>query len=278
MNIESMLELNALRFLEPDYASLINQGEPGVIISQAAAEISDARMLIDDEENPVVFAVKAGDEWAATSWMFREPTREEIAVFEKADGNLYQEKRCDVDDALRGYFSKKMMEEYAPVGEDLTEDRIEKVRSLIAQYFGTNLKGTAIDACAGSGIGSRIMREFGAKPIAYDNDPELLALGLSLGRLNPEETAWIDGRSASAYMPDAEFGVGIMFGQMYSYTKDIWQPIVEELAGITNQTLITVATREEAEWVCEWAAGVGHDLRIFENERDPIYDRWVCFG
>ena len=276
--VAEMLELDAVRFLEPDYASLVNQGEPGVIIAQSASQISDARMLIDEKQNPVVLAVRSGDEWAATAWAFRPPTQEEIELFQKLDGNLYQEPRSDIDNALRTHFSREMRTQYAPAGEDLTEERINKVRSLLAEYFGENLSGTAIDACAGSGIGSMIMRELGARPLAYDNDPELLSLGLSLGRLREEETEWIDGRSASAYLPDAEYGVGIMFGQMYNYTKDLWQPIVEELAGITQKTLITVATREEAEWVCEWAAGVGRNLSIFENERDPIYDRWVCFG
>ena len=277
-SVAEMLELDAVRFLEPDYASLVNQGEPGVIIAQSASQISDARMLIDEKQNPVVLAVRSGDEWAATAWAFRPPTQEEIELFQKLDGNLYQESRSDIDNALRTHFSREMRTQYAPAGEDLTEERIDKVRSLLAEYFGENLSGTAIDACAGSGIGSMIMRELGARPLAYDNDPELLSLGLSLGRLREEETAWIDGRSASAYLPDAEYGVGIMFGQMYNYTKDLWQPIVEELAGITQKTLITVATSEEAEWVCEWAAGVGRNLSIFENERDPIYDRWVCFG
>ncbi|HJK34373.1 MAG TPA: hypothetical protein O0W92_01720, partial [Methanocorpusculum sp.] len=82
----------------------------------------------------------------------------------------------------------------------------------------------------------------------------------------------------SAYLPDAERGLGIMFGQMYVYTQNLWQPIVEELAGITAETLITVATEEEAHWVREWAKGVDRDLEIWENDRDPIYDRWVCFG
>ncbi|HJJ48520.1 MAG TPA: hypothetical protein O0X39_06000 [Methanocorpusculum sp.] len=278
MSIASFLEVERLRFLEPDYASLVNQGEPGVIISQSASEISDARILMDEEGNPVVFAVKAGEEWVATCWSFRSPTQEEIALFEKLDGGLFQEKRSAIDGALRAHFTREMVKSYAPAGEDLTEERIGKVRSLLAEYFGTNLSGTAIDGCAGSGIGSMIMRELGASPLAYDNDPELLALGLSLGRLHEDETLWIDGRSASAYLPDAKYGVGIMFGQMYNYTKDVWQPIVEELAGITEKTLITVATREEAEWVCEWAEGVGRKLSVYENERDPIYDRWVCFG
>ena len=53
---------------------------------------------------------------------------------------------------------------------------------------------------------------------------------------------------------------------------------MEGLAGLSAETLITVATEEEAHWVREWAKGVDRDLEIWENDRDPIYDRWVCFG
>ena len=276
--LSEMIEVDTLRFIEPDYSSLVNKGEPGVLICEAEPAQGDARMLIDEEERPVLFAVRHDGEWYATGWLFRDPTAEEIALFEKADGDMYQEDRAKIEAAFRLEFSGKIAESVPPAGEDLTEDRIEKVRSLLKEKFGDHLSGTCIDACCGSGIGTAIMRELGCSTLAYDNDDELLSLGFSSGRLKPDEAVCIDGRIASAYLPDAEYGIGIMFGQMYSYTKEIWQPIVEELAGITKKTLITVATEEEAHWVCEWAAGVGHPLTISENTRDEIYDRWVCFG
>ena len=276
--LESMIEVEALRFIEPDYASLVNNGEPAVLICEAKPEAGGARILLDEEGNPVLFAVKNEDAWFATSWLFRDPTQGELELFEAADGDMYEEAREEIEAAFRAYFSQIIIEEIRPTREDITEDRIDKIRSLVREKFGESVSGTCIDACCGSGIGSQVMREIGASPIAYDNDAELLALGFANGRLKPEETVCIDGRIASAYMPDAEFGLGIMFGQMYTYTKEIWQPIVEELAGVTEKTLITVATEEEAQWVKEWAAGVGRYLEISENDRDPIYDRWVIFG
>ena len=273
-----MIDADKLHFIEPDYSALVNSGEPAVLICEASPEKGDARILLDTEGNPVLFAVKNDGEWYATGWLFRPPSAEELELFEKTEGTFYEEERSEIEDAFREEFSGKIAAGVTPVGEDLTEDRIGMVRSLLQEKFGTNLSGVCIDACCGSGIGSAVMRELGCRPLAYDNDEELLALGFSLGRLKPDEAVCIDGRMASAYMPDAEYGVGIMFGQMYSYTKEIWQPIVEELAGITKKTLITVATEEEAHWVKEWAAGVGRTLEISENTRDPIYDRWVCFG
>ncbi|MDD3047368.1 MULTISPECIES: hypothetical protein [Methanocorpusculum] len=276
--LSAMLELDELRMLEPDYASLVNNGEPGVLICEAEPADKGARLLIDEDESPLLFAVKSGDEWCGTSWLFRSPTAGEFSLFEAADGDIYQEDRGNVEDACRAYYAEIIQTVIAPAGDDLTEERVGKVRGLLHEVWGPSISGTALDACAGSGIGSLLLREMGADPIAYDNDPELLALGLSSGRLAPGRTACIDARAASAYLPDAEYGVGIMFGQIYGYTKDIWRPIVEELAGITEKTLITVATQEEAFWVQEWADGVDRTLSIMENTRDPIYDRWVCFG
>lgn len=278
MTIESMLEVDNLTFLEPDYSSLINSGEPAVIIKNAERFIRAAKMLIDENENPVVFAVESGVDWSATSWSNRNPSAEEIAIFEAVDGEIYQENRSDIDDALREYFSRRLTNEISPSADDLTADRVSKVEELIHEYFGESVSGICIDACCGSGVGASILRKMGGRVLAYDNDPGLIALGISEGRLIPKDTACIDARNASAYMPDAEYGLGIMFGQMYEYTKELWQPIVEELAGITSKTLITVATNQEALWVKEWASNVGRELEIFENERDPIYDRWVCFG
>lgn len=278
MTIESMLEVDNLTFLEPDYSSLINSGEPAVILKNSERFLRAAKMLIDENENPVVFAVESGYDWSATSWTHRNPFAEEIGIFESLDGEIYQENRTDIDSALREYFSRRFVNEISPSADDLTAELVSKVEELIHEYFGENISGICIDACCGSGVGASIMRKMGGSVLAYDNDPGLIALGIAEGRLIPKDTACIDAKNASAYMPDAEYGLGIMFGQMYEYTKELWQPIVEELAGITSKTLITVATDQEAVWVKEWAANVGRELEIFENDRDPIYDRWVCFG
>lgn len=273
-----MLEVENLNFLEPDYSSLVNNGEPAVIIVDSRSIITGARMLIDEDDTPLVFAVYADNAWSASSWTNRAPTQVEIEIFESLNGDIYQESRADIDDALREYFSRRLAQEIMPAADDLTSERVDKVKELIKEYLGENISGLCIDACCGSGIGAEILREMGGEVLAYDNDPALILLGVSQGRLDPAKTVCIDARNASVYMPDADFGLGIMFGQMYEYTKDMWQPIVEELAGITSKTLITVATEQEALWVKEWAENVGRTLEIFENDRDPIYDRWVCFG
>ncbi|HJJ92322.1 MAG TPA: hypothetical protein O0X64_00665 [Methanocorpusculum sp.] len=277
-SIAEMLDLDSIRFLEPDYASLINNGEPGILICEAKPTHGGARMLIDEAENPVLLAVYTDDEWVGTVWTFRRPMEQEFSLFMEADGDIYQEARTAIDDAVRAYFSEILSAANVPASEDLPHDRIEKVRSLLQEVWGPFAPGLCFDACSGSGIGSLIIREMGGHPIAYDNDPTMLSLGLASGRLVPENTICIDAKAASVYLPDAERGMGIMFGQMYVYTLGLWRPIVEELIGITAETLITVATEGEARWVREWAKELDRNFEIWENERDPIYDRWICFG
>ena len=59
-------------------------------------------------------------------------------------------------------------------------------------------------------------------------------------------------------------------------TVSLWQKIVKEIVQITERALFTVGTRNEADLVREWATSPEKEVRVFENTRDPIYDRWVC--
>jgi hypothetical protein len=45
---------------------------------------------------------------------------------------------------------------------------------------------------------------------------------------------------------------------------------------LTGKTLITVATGKESMLIRKWCENAGRTPEIFENENDPIYDRWVC--
>ncbi|HJJ55262.1 MAG TPA: hypothetical protein O0X50_04170, partial [Methanocorpusculum sp.] len=102
--LSEMIEVDALRFIEPDYSSLVNKGEPGVLICEAEPENGGARILIDEDENPVLFAVKNEGEWYATGWLFRPPSPQELEIFEKCDGEMYQEQRSLIDAVFRMEF------------------------------------------------------------------------------------------------------------------------------------------------------------------------------
>jgi hypothetical protein len=130
-------------------------------------------------------------------------------------------------------------------------------------------------AC-GSGLGSAALRQLGMVPIAYDNDPGLLALGMIKGRLMPEGTMCIDATRASLFAPKAPLGLILMAGSMNDFNEYVWRPIVEETLRLTGETLVTVETEKEAERVKRWCVAQGREVRMFENNRDPFYDRWVC--
>ncbi|MDD3257224.1 MAG: hypothetical protein PHU87_03115, partial [Methanocorpusculum sp.] len=143
--LSTMLEVDGLRFIEPDYASLVNNGEPAVLICEAEPIQNGAKILIDEDENPLLLAVKTASGWRATSWLFRGPGSGELALFEAADGEIYQEMRNDVEDACRAHFAEILRQEIPPAGDDLPADRIEKVRDLIHEMWGTSISGTALD-------------------------------------------------------------------------------------------------------------------------------------
>ena len=114
------------------------------------------------------------------------------------------------------------------------------------------------------------------RALAYDNDPALLALGLTRGRLAPSDTMCIDAQEASCYVTPVPLGAAFMAGEIYSYNTGLWEPIITGLLALTDETLITVGTEAEAARVEGWCKEEGRDTEVFENQRDPIYDRWCC--
>lgn len=90
---------------------------------------------------------------------------------------------------------------------------------------------------------------------------------------------WIDGTRAGDYIDDpVDAGVALMLGDISSYNASMWEEIVAELLDLSQETLITVATEPEVRQVAEWCEDAGREPEVRENDRDPIYDRWVCFS
>jgi hypothetical protein len=67
-----------------------------------------------------------------------------------------------------------------------------------------------------------------------------------------------------------------MAGSLNNFNEYVWKAIVGETLKLTIETLVTVETRQEAERVKGWAAAKDRDVKLFENDRDAFYDRWVC--
>jgi hypothetical protein len=147
---------------------------------------------------------------------------------------------------------------------------------VIADTWGRGNGKPCIDCCCGSGVGSLVLREQGYAPLSYDNDPALLARGLAGHRLLPEETMCLDATIASAYLDRVPLGIGVMMGEINTFSQDMWQQIAAEFFTIASEALITVGTETEAQLVKNWGETAGRVVEIWENRSDPFYDHWIC--
>ncbi|HDR74013.1 MAG TPA: hypothetical protein ENN85_08925 [Methanoculleus sp.] len=276
MTIETLFEIEGLRCIEPSFAELTEDLYTAMVLAEEADE---ARLLVDKGERPIAFAIRRDDAWGVTSFVFRACYMEVIEAFEKAGGDIYQEPREVWIRALREYYARELQRDVAPAPEDMRPDRPDLVEALLREVWGTRPGWTCLDCCCGSGAGSLVLRRLGMTPLAYDNDAELLARGLASGRLLPDETMWIDGTRAGDYLDGpVEAGVALMLGDISSFNAPMWEDIACELLDLSGETLITVATEPEVRTVAAWCEEAGRDAETWENDRDPIYDHWVCLS
>jgi hypothetical protein len=271
MKVADILEADGCRLVEPSFAELTIDSCTAMLPEATADE---ARLLVDDNEEPLALALHDNEGWQAASFLFRDPTLAVIECFEAIGGDIYQESREAWLSAVREYYSIELSATVVPAMEDLRPGRTEMIRDLIRDIWGDRAGTPCLDCCCGSGVGTAALREEGMRALAYDNDPALLALGLSKDRLVPEDTMCIDARAAARYIAPVPLGVAFMAGEIYSYNVDLWRPIITTLLDLTDEAVITVGTEAEAARVEEWCAD--RDVEVFENTRDPIYDRWCC--
>jgi hypothetical protein len=272
MRAAEMLDLRDMVFVEPSFDHLTEDAYTAMFLNGPAQE---ARMLVDEEEWPMAMALRDGDTWRATAFLLRQPTIEVVETFERVGGEVFEESKEAFMRAVREHFSLKLMREVSPAIEDLSPDRCDKVRDLIVQMWGAREGVQCLDCGCGSGMGTLALKRLGMEPLSYDNDPALLSLGLSTGRLEPENTMWIDAALASQYCRPTPCGLSLMAGSINDFNAHMWKMIVYELLVLTEDTLATVGTEKEAELVRLWCLGKGRKVEVFENERDPFYDRWV---
>jgi hypothetical protein len=273
MKIDTIFELDGLRCIEPSFAELTEEYFTSVIVSEQA---DDARLLVDEKEMPIALAVRIEEQWYVANFVFRSPTIEIIEIMEQVGDGIYQESRMSWIAALREYYSTAILREIPACVEDTREGRMNNVRDLLSEIWNGNRPDCCLDCCCGSGVGSAVLRNMGIPSLSFDNDSALLSLGLKSGRLVPDETMLIDATLASLYMENAPAGISLMMGDIKPYTQTMWEQIVDELLGLSQETIMTVATEPEIRLVGEWCSARGRTIEIFENERDPIYDRWVC--
>jgi hypothetical protein len=273
MKAGDILDLEGVAFLEPAFASLTEDLFTTELLGIPAVE---GRLLVDMAENPLAMAISDGNGWYGTSFLFRKPSREVIELCEELDCGIYQEDRSLWLEAVREYYSLLLAGTTTPAMEDLPPGRTDNLRSLLEETWGRKAEGPCLDCCCGSGAGSAAARALGMRPLSYDNDPALLSLGLSTGRLLPAETMWIDATSASRYLEPVPRGVAVMMGEINAFTEVTWEAITTEFLALAGEALVTVGTEPEARKVEGWCRAAGRRTEVSENRRDAFYDRWIC--
>jgi hypothetical protein len=271
MKAARILDLEHLVFLDPSFSSLADDLPLAV-----PAEITGSRMLVDEREDLLAVAFRSGEEWYATTFLFRRPDPELLDRCEEGDLEVYQEPRRSWAGAVREYYSMALAREVSPALEDLAPDREQKLDSLLRDIWSLPVNGECLDCCCGSGVGSSVIRRMGMQPLSFDNDAALLARGLATGRLLSEETMWIDAARAGDYLDPVPRGVAVMAGEINPFTRGTWEKILGQLLHLAREAIVTVGTEGEAQQIRKWATGGGFGIRIHENDRDPFYDRWVC--
>ena len=269
---ELILGIEGFRFVEPTFADLSDDLWTDILI---AAQGDQGRLLVDEKDEPIAFAIGDGFRWNVGSFLARKPTAALIERFEETAGEIWQEKREAWAEAVREYYSIDIIRTVGPALEDQNPDRQAMVDDLLRYIWGNDKPGLCLDCCCGSGIGAVSLRKMGFYPLSYDNDASLLSLGFAKKRLIPEQTMLIDAAVASQYTGNAPHGLGLMFGEINNFTEAHWEQITAELISLTSTTLITVGTEKEARIVEEWVKSRARTVRVFENRRDPIYDHWV---
>jgi len=160
--------------------------------------------------------------------------------------------------------------------DDVPDDRAKKVSDLVWKEWDFKPGDLCYDCCCGSGVGSLALSKVGLRSFAFDVDASLLSRGLQSGRLQTWTTAQLDATKASQYLDRAPFALMLMAGDINVGNSWIWEIIFEQVLLVADRVMVTVGTQEEAELLRKWAEAKGREPRVFENERDPFYDRWVC--
>jgi hypothetical protein len=125
-------------------------------------------------------------------------------------------------------------------------------------------------------VGSLALSKAGLRSFAFDIDAGLLSRGMQSGRLQTWTTAQIDATKVSQFLERAPYALMLMAGDIHVGNHWIWKMIFEQVLLIADRIVVTVRTQEEADQLKAWAEAKGRDCRVFENERDAFYDRWVC--
>jgi hypothetical protein len=275
MQVSEFFEADDVRLVEPLFSDLCYT-EMDELLLRIPGDKS--RILIDEDEEILSLAIESPDGLIqASCFHLRSPSDTLITRFEEMDGEVYQIPRDQFEDGVREYYSGTLLSTSVMASNDLNPARLPIARDLVRSVIGNDQDILCLDCCCGSGIGSAVLTELGLNPLSYDNDDSLLARGLKDGRLLPGRTMWIDGRLLEQYLTTpVDYAFGFMFGEMQPFNQDIWAEIISAICTVSDKVLLTVGTKPEVDLIHGWMQEAGLMHEIWENDRDPIYDRWIC--
>jgi hypothetical protein len=273
MKVNDILGLAEFRFNEPAFNLLPDVAFTAMLLGE---EAEGARLVVDEEDWPLSLVLLTDRGWKATNFILRGPSVEAVERFENLDGEILRTTQEEWIRATREYYSFDLLRNNPPAMEDHSPERARLLRSLITEIWGDRKGNNCLDCGCGSGMGAAVLRDLGIGSLAYDNDPTLLSLGLSKGRLRPDETMLIDATLAGHYVRPTDLGLALMAGTINDFTAHIWRAILCELMDLAAETMVTVENEREAEMIKKWALEEARRVEMFENENDRFYDRWVC--
>ncbi len=277
MRIMEIFEIDGCKCIEPTLMDHLEDGYTGMATAMAANE---ARLLIDEKEDPIALALNDSGKWFVSSYLFRDANIGIIEKFEESGGDIFQERREEYACSVREYYCRDLIQDFPDVLEDNRPGRDQLIIELLEEVFGSkcgNIR-TATDFCCGSGVATSVLKGMGRETLSFDLDATLLSLGLQKGRLDPRWTMCIDGRAASLFCPESDVCIALMMGDINNINYSMWESMTEEILAIGRKSLISVATEEESKRVEGWLKDEGKDVTAYENKRDPIYDRFVLIA
>src|SRR5690606_28826360 len=113
--VADILGVDGCRLVEPSFAELTMDSYTALLLRAMADE---ARLLVDEEEEPLALALHDESGWHAVSFLFRDPTLAAIECFEEIGGDIYQESRAAWLSAVREYYSLDICKNVLPALED----------------------------------------------------------------------------------------------------------------------------------------------------------------
>ncbi len=271
MDLCDLFDLEEVRLVESSFEDLTNES----FLVHMLRGSNEVRLLIDDLETPLAMA-REDHGWKAVSFLWKGPSDELIEILPELEIKVYKCSAESYREAVCDHFCQRILVECQAAQNDLPPDRTKKVSDLIWKEWNFKPGDLCYDCCCGSGVGSQALTKVGLNTFAFDLDMELLCRGLKEGRLQTWSTARIDATRASEYLEHAPFALLLMAGDINVGNVWIWQRIFDQVLELADNILATVASEEEAGQLRQWSEAKGRQCQVFENERDPFYDRWVC--